>query len=130
MTALFTMFSYVEATTAGLVVVNPGSANRISWEEVRGLSIERGLTVDLRDGRTVACYAFQPSMLGGILGYPGARRAARRIERIRAAHVVAAPSGEGGAADPTFPWRRHACLILGIWAFLALLIPAVPRLRV
>ncbi|MEV0330089.1 hypothetical protein AB0H63_27090 [Micromonospora echinospora] len=123
--ALFTMFSYVKATADGLIIVNPGSAYRLPWSELRRLKPEGGLSVELKNGEIVFCFAFQPSLLGRMLGYPAARRAIRKIEKFRAQGVPAA-AGRGTSSE--VPWRRHVHWIVGIWVSLALMIPALVRL--
>ncbi|WP_307937317.1 hypothetical protein, partial [Salinispora arenicola] len=59
--SLFTMFSYVRATSSGLVVVNPGALFRISWRDVRKLSTDQGLSIELASGK-VDSFAFQASL--------------------------------------------------------------------
>lgn len=117
--SLFTMFSYVRATSSGLVVVNPGALFRISWRDVRKLSTDQGLSIELAGGK-VDSFAFQASLAGRVLGYPGARRAARKIERVR---VKGVGTGEGRDVGPVVPWRRHVSWIVAIWVTFALIIP-------
>lgn len=123
--SLFTMFSYVRATSSGLVIVNPGELFRISWRDVRKLSSDHGLYVELTNGKKVDSFAFQASLVGRLLGYPGARRAVRKIERVR---VKGVGSGGGRDVDPVVPWRRHAGLIVAFWVAFALIIPSLIRL--
>lgn len=79
--SLTAMFPYVKTTPAVLVVVSPGSSTATPWDRVRGVSAEHGLSVEVDGLGTLECYAFQPSLVGRLLGYPGARRAARKLVR-------------------------------------------------
>lgn len=123
--SIFTLFPHVRATSSGLVVVNPGIIFRIPWRNVRGLSADHGLFVELTNGKKVFSFAFQASMIGRLLGYPGARRAVRKMERVRVKGV----SGGGGAdVDSVVPWRCHVIFIMAFWVTFALIIPSLVRL--
>lgn len=119
------MFSYVEVSAATVVVVNPGSAYRIPWSAVRTLSAANGLSIELTDGRKVDCFAFQSSSVGRMLGYPGARRAVRKLEQVRSRGVAVDPRVH---PDPVVPWRRHVFWSVGLWATFAVVIPWLVRL--
>lgn len=123
--SIFTLFPYVRATSSGLVVANPDRIFRIPWRKVRELSADQGLFVELTNGEKVFSFAFQASMIGQFLGYPGARRAVRKIEKVRAKRV----GGGGGLdVDSVVPWRRHIGFILAFWVTFALIIPSMVRL--
>ncbi|MGC4875781.1 hypothetical protein ACLQ26_05830 [Micromonospora sp. DT43] len=123
-TTLVTMFSSVKATPAALLVVNPARATSIPWGRVVEVVAERGLVVRVGGAGDVHCYAFQPSIVGRLMGYPGARRAAKKIDsyRKKTARLGATdePSGE-------VPWRRHVLWLTGGWSIFALLIPSLVR---
>ncbi|WP_155255731.1 hypothetical protein [Salinispora fenicalii] len=123
--SIFTLFPYVRATSSGLVVVNPDKIFRIPWRNVRELSADQGLYVELTNGEKVYSFAFQVSMIGKFLRYPGARRAVRKMEKIRAKGV---DSGGGLDVDSAVPWRRHTSFVMGFWVTFALIIPSLVRL--
>ncbi|MFF5177969.1 hypothetical protein ACFY2Q_08080 [Micromonospora sp. NPDC000316] len=118
------MFSYVKVTPTALLVVNPGLSAAIPWNRVEKVAAERGLVVRVRDAEDVHCSAFQPSVVGRLLGYPGAHRAVRKIESYGQAVVRTA-----GEDDPqrAVAWRRHLVFLVGGWSVFALLIPSLVR---
>ncbi|MEV6371716.1 hypothetical protein [Micromonospora musae] len=118
--SLATMFSYVKVTPAYLVVVNPGSFNSMPWREIRNVNADRGLSVEADGLGLVECYAFQSSLAGRLMGYPGARRAAKRINQFRV--EKANPVG-GDQSRREVPWRRHLIWFLSGWVAFSLLIP-------
>lgn len=123
--SIFTLFPYVRATSSGLVVANPDKIFRIPWRNIRKLSAGHGLFVELTDGEKIFSFAFQASMIGRFLGYPGARRAVRKIEKVRA---KGDSSGGGLDVDSVVPWRRHISFIMAFWVTFALIIPSLVRL--
>ncbi len=124
LTTLATMFSYVKATPAALLVVNPGLSTVIPWSRVQQVDAEHGLVVRVRDAEDVHCHAFQPSVVGRLVGYPGACRAVRKIESY--GKIVARTAGD---EDPVslVAWRRHLLFLVGGWSVFALLIPSSVR---
>lgn len=121
--SLATMFSYVKATPATLVVVNPGSSTSIPWARVRAVRAEHGLSVEVDGLGSVECYAFQRSLIGRLIGYPGARRAAKKIDRFKADRATLS------AGDPEVetPWRRHVSWLFSGWVAFSLLVPLLVR---
>ncbi|MBQ1017274.1 hypothetical protein KBX71_05260 [Micromonospora sp. D93] len=121
---LAAMFSYVKVTPAALLVVNPGLSTAIPWSRVQEVVAERGLVVRVKGADDVHCYAFQPSVVGGLMGYQAARRAASKIDSYRKS--VALTVGKDDSRGEV-PWRRHVLRLVGGWSVLALLIPSSVR---
>lgn len=126
LTTLATMFSYVKVTPAALLVVNPGLSTAIPWGRLQEVVAEHGLVVRVRDADDVHCYAFQPSIIGRLVAYPGAYRAVRKIERYEKAVALTAGQGDLERAGT---WRRRLLFLVGGWVVFAVLIPSLIRVR-
>ncbi|MFD6682230.1 hypothetical protein [Micromonospora parva] len=124
LTTLATMFSYVQVTPAALLVVNPGLSTAIPWGRVQEVVAEHGLVVRVSGAEDVHCYAFQPSVVGRLMGYPGAHRAVDTIVSFRRRVAITADEGEPESA---IAWRRHLLWLLGGWSIFALLVPSLVR---
>ncbi|MEV4766460.1 hypothetical protein AB0J89_27915 [Micromonospora chokoriensis] len=122
LTTLATMFSYVKVTPSALLVVNPGLSTVIPWSRVQQVDAEHGLVVRVRDADDVHCYAFQPSLIGRLVGYPGAHRAVEKIESYANARTAAEDHLERAVA-----WKRHLLFLVGGWSLFALLVPSLVR---
>ncbi|WFF03990.1 hypothetical protein [Micromonospora sp. WMMD964] len=122
LTTLATMFSYVKVTPSALLVVNPGLSTVIPWSLVQQVDAEHGLVVRVRDADDVHCYAFQPSLMGRLVGYPGAHRAVEKIESYADARTAAEDHLERAVT-----WKRHLLFLVGGWSVFALLVPSLVR---
>ncbi|MGC4810892.1 hypothetical protein ACLQ29_10225 [Micromonospora sp. DT228] len=120
---LAAMFSYVRVTPAALLVVNPGLSTAIPWSRVQEVVAEHGLVVRVSGAEDVHCYAFQPSVVGRLMGYPGARRAVRKIDTYGRRVALA----DEGDPESRATWRRHLLWLVGGWSVFALLIPPLVR---
>ncbi|MGW3784327.1 hypothetical protein ACWD5Z_07060 [Micromonospora chokoriensis] len=123
LTTLATMFSYVKVTPAALLVVNPGLSTVIPWSRVQQVDAKHGLVVRVRDVDDVHCYAFQPSVIGRLMGYPGAHRAVKKIVSYGRRVAIA----DEGEPESAVTWRRHLLWLVGGWSVFALLIPSLVR---
>ncbi|MEU8331290.1 hypothetical protein [Micromonospora sp. NPDC048839] len=120
---LAAMFSSVQVTPAALLVVNPGLSTAIPWSRIQEVVAEHGLVVRVSGAEDVHCYAFQPSVVGRLMGYPGAHRAVKKIESYRRCVALA----DEGDPESGATWRRHLLWLVGGWSVFALLIPALVR---
>ncbi|WP_327643462.1 hypothetical protein [Micromonospora zamorensis] len=121
---LAAMFSYVKVTPAALLVVNPGLSTAIPWGRVQEVVAEHGLVVRVRGAEDVHCYAFQPSVVGRLMGYPGAHRAVKKIDSYGKRLALAADKDDPESA---VTWRRHLLWLVGGWSVFALLVPSLVR---
>ncbi|MFF3257217.1 hypothetical protein ACFYWP_41010 [Actinacidiphila glaucinigra] len=131
-----------------LSVTNFLVTSSVAWTDVGEVAVHDGLTVVLRDGRTIESIAFGSSVLGTFTGYPTHQKALRRLRQAhRAALRTHGGTGTGtetgrgngkgrgkgrgrrkdrGPAGPvrlttTFEWRRLLCALVAVYGPLLLI---------
>ncbi|MEU1616466.1 hypothetical protein ABZ479_04085 [Streptomyces sp. NPDC005722] len=126
-----------------LSVTNFLVTSTVAWTDVGEVAIHDGLTVVLRDGRTIESIAFGSSLLGAFTGYPTHRKALRKLQQAHGAALRAhrgtdqgpgrsnsrsrgkgrGPAGPAGPVRLTtsFEWRRLLCALVAVYGPLLLI---------
>ncbi|MFF7212863.1 hypothetical protein ACFZAU_20360 [Streptomyces sp. NPDC008238] len=117
-----------------LSVTNFLVTSTVAWTDVDEVAIHDGLTVVLRDGRTIESIAFGSSLLGSFTGYPTHRKALRKLQQAHGAALRAhrgtdqrpGRSRGRGPAGPvrlttSFEWRRLLCALVAVYGPLLLI---------
>lgn len=111
----------VEASSAGIVVVNPLRTHELAWADVDRISSERFLALHRRDGTTLHCWAVQAANAARLSGRRS--RADEVAERLR---TIAAAAGTQVERTPTgTSSRRSAYVYAGLWIVTAVLLLTV-----
>ncbi|MFC8278305.1 hypothetical protein ACFUJR_38465 [Streptomyces sp. NPDC057271] len=111
--AAFTLFfwlmgwnSAIRFTATHLFLTNVLVTSTVAWKDVAGVTVDDGLSIRLRDGRTLGSIAFGGSLIGAFTKYPTHQRA-RRI--LSEAHRSALLNGRGTGPvhlHTSLDWRR------------------------
>ncbi|MGI5170411.1 hypothetical protein ACQEU3_39280 [Spirillospora sp. CA-253888] len=72
-------------------VTNGFITTRVPWRDVTEVSLENGLGIMLREGEELSSIQFSGSLLGGLSGYRGFRRAHRLLTATHTAATATAP---------------------------------------
>ena len=84
--------SAIRLTDTHVAVTNVLITRVVVWDDVSGVTIGNGLTIHLRDGKTLGSIQFGGSLIGEITGYPSHRRARtilrEALQRAREAGTV------------------------------------------
>ncbi len=125
--AAFTLFfwlmgwnSAIRFTTTHLSLTNVLVTSKVAWKDVAGVTVDDGLSIQLRDGRTLGSIAFGGSLIGAFTKYPTHQRA-RRI--LSEAHLNAVHEGRDTGPvhlRSSLEWRRP--LVAAVVLYVPLLV--------
>jgi hypothetical protein len=111
----------VEASPAGVRVVNPFATHELSWSEVERVSSERYLVVHRPDGSYVTAWAVQAANAVRMAGRRS--RADDVADRLR--ELSAASGDRVGTMPPSADTRRSAIVYAALWVVVAAVLMVV-----
>ncbi|MFD3562528.1 hypothetical protein ACFWVU_23055 [Streptomyces sp. NPDC058686] len=109
--------SAIRSTADYVTMTNFLVTSTVAWIDVAQVTVEDGLTVTLRDGRTIGSIAFGSSLLGTFTGYRTHQRAFRLLREAHRAALRARHRKSNGPVglDVTFEWRRLLCALVAVY---------------
>ncbi|WP_052668995.1 PH domain-containing protein [Nitriliruptor alkaliphilus] len=105
----------VEASPAGVRVVNPFATHELSWPDIEQISSERYLMLHRADGSRVTAWAVQAANAARMAGRRS--RADDVADRLR--ELGAASGGRVGAMPPAAGTRVSAIVYAAMWVVVA-----------
>lgn len=109
------MSDRVEASPAGVRVVNPFTTHELSWSEVEAFSSERYLVVHRSDGDVITAWAVQAANAARMAGRRS--RADDVADRLR--ELAAAAGDRVVPVPPSADTRRAAIVYAAMWVVVA-----------
>src|SRR5262249_36186487 len=109
--------SAIRSTADRLSVTNFLLTSTVEWTDVDQVTVENGLAITLRDGRTIGSIAFGSSLLGTLTGY---RTHQRAFQLVRDTHLAAlrVRGGKGVGQvqlQRSFEWKRLLCAFVAVY---------------